>query len=491
MYNLKSCNIVIFGASGDLTKRKLMPSLYALYKKNLLPQNFAITGISRSAMDNVSYRNFVRKNISGISEDFLKNVFYFKTEKNYPDLKKKVMSVLPENENFIFYLAIPPQAVSDISEFLRREKLTDEEKGFKRIVIEKPFGWDYKSAIEINNNLHKTFKEEQIYRIDHYLGKETVQNIFVTRFSNGIFEPLWNRRYIDHIEITSAENIGVEKRGGYYDKAGALRDMLQNHLLHILSYIAMEPPSSLDAASIHNEILKVFQSLRPVSEKSVGTDVIRGQYVSATIRGEKVNGYRDEPDVAPDSMTETYVAMKFFIDNWRWGGVPFYIRTGKHLPTKVTEAVITYKSTPHYLFKDTEHLGRNNQLIMRIQPDEGLLLKVDIKEPGSGFKLTNVNLDFHYSQLTDVPIAEAYERLLYDCLIGDSTLFTRADAVEAAWKFLEPVQKAWKENPKIKMYGYPAGTWGPENADALIEGECSGWRYPCKNLSNDGIFCEL
>ena len=318
-----------------------------------------------------------------------------------------------------------------------------------------------------------------------------MQNLLVTRFSNGIFEPLWNRNYVHHVEITSAESIGVEKRGGYYESSGALRDMIQNHLLQIVGFIAMEPPSSMDSNSIRNEMVKVFQSIRPIKENEVINSAIRGQYLAATIKGEKVSGYREEEGVDPNSKTETFAALKFYIDNWRWGGIPFYIRTGKHLPTKVTEAVIHFKPTPHYLFAQDDICESCNQLVIRIQPDEGILLKFGMKVPGAGFEVQNVNMDFHYSDLSDQRIPTAYERLLHDCMLGDSTLYARDDAVMAAWKFLEPVINAWQNNPDIPVYGYPAGTWGPENADKLIEDPTMTWRYPCKNLSDDGVYCEL
>jgi len=337
----------------------------------------------------------------------------------------------------------------------------------------------------------KVFHEDQIYRIDHYLGKETVQNIFVTRFANGIFEPLWNRNYIHHVEITGVEDIGVENRGGYYDSSGALRDMLQNHLLELTGIIAMEPPSSFDSDSIRNEIVKVFQSLRPLQEENISNDVIRGQYVASKINGKKVAGYREEKGVNPDSKTETYVALRLFIDNWRWGGVPFYIRTGKRLPTRVTEVVIHFKPTPHYLFTRNNMLDGCNNLVIRIQPDEGILLKFGMKVPGTGFNVQNVNMDFRYSDLQNSYLPSAYERLLHDCMVGDSTLYQRGDAVEAAWKFVNPILRAWKNNSDIQLYGYPAGTWGPKHSDDLIEGKNLTWRYPSKNLANDGSYCEL
>jgi glucose-6-phosphate 1-dehydrogenase len=338
--------------------------------------------------------------------------------------------------------------------------------------------------------LHSLVAESQIYRIDHYLGKETVQNLLVTRFSNGIFEPLWNRNYIHHVEITAAESIGVEERGGYYDSAGALRDMVQNHLLQMVGLTAMEPPSSLEPDSIRNEVLKVFQSFQPIKEEDVVEQVIRGQYTPSLVRGECVTGYRYEKDVDVHSRTETYVGMKFFINNWRWGGVPFFIRTGKRMPTRVTEVVIHFKSTPHHLFKSERGMFSGNQLIIRIQPDEGIMLRFDMKEPGAGFKVKNVAMDFHYKDLTYIRVPSAYERLLHDVMLGDSTLFSRDDEVETTWKFIEPIQLAWEHDKSIKLYGYPAGTWGPVHANDLFNEEMT-WRSPCKNMADEELYCEL
>jgi glucose-6-phosphate 1-dehydrogenase len=311
------------------------------------------------------------------------------------------------------------------------------------------------------------------------------------RFGNGVFEPLWNRNYVHHVEITSAESIGMEGRGDYYDSSGALRDMLQNHLMQVVGLVAMEPPSSMEPDSIRNETMKVFQSLRPLSDDDVPLQVIRGQYISSRIGDKEVPGYREEQGVDPASRTETFVAMKFFIDNWRWGNVPFYIRTGKMLPTKVTEVVIHFNPTPHTLFKDNDTCNSCNQLIIRIQPDEGILLKFGMKEPGAGFNVRSVDMDFHYSDLTDIHLPTAYERLLFDAMAGDSTLFSRADAVEAAWKFVSPVQRVWSSDSEQKVHGYRAGTWGPEIAHNLIEGSKTGWRFPCENLTEKGTDCEL
>lgn len=498
--------IVIFGASGDLTKRKLVPSLYDLFMQNLLPDKFAIIGASRSDLGDAKFRNEMKEGILKFAlsdnkeriDDFLKSVYYqsvdAKSSDSFLALKDRLLKMIDElkvAENIIFYLSTPPSLYAVIPENLAKVELNNEQKGWKRIIIEKPFGYNLETAKELNSSLKLNWKENQIYRIDHYLGKETVQNVLVTRFSNGIFEPLWNRNYIHHIEITSAESIGVEKRGGYYDGSGALRDMIQNHLLQLVGLIAMEPPSSMDSESIRNETEKVFQSIRKISEKDVPKYVIRGQYLNSTVKGEKMLGYREEDDVNPDSKTETYAALKFYIDNWRWGGIPFYIRTGKRLPTRVTEAVIHFKSTPHFLFQKEAINGGSNQLIIRIQPDEGILLKIGMKVPGGGFNVQTVNMDFHYSDLAHQRVPSAYERLLLDSMLGDSTLFARGDAVMSAWEFLDPVIKAWENDKSIPVYGYPCGTWGPEVADELIEEDGITWRYPCKNLASDGIYCEL
>ena len=501
--------LVIFGASGDLTHRKLIPSLYDLYIQDLLPEKFVILGVSRTEFSSEAFRDKLKKGIKSFAnfknegnaklENFLNSIFYksIDTEdyKDYDRLRTEI-EVLQEKfdigKNCIYYLSTPPSLYSVIALAIGKAGMNKSTKnGWKRIVVEKPFGYNLESAEVLNNKLLGVFDEEQIYRIDHYLGKETVQNVLVTRFANGIFEPLWNRNFVHHVEITGVENIGVEKRGGYYDTSGALRDMVQNHLLQVTGLIAMEPPSSFDSDSIRNEIVKVLQSIRSLREKDVAKSVIRGQYIASKINGENVMGYREEKGVNPESRTETYVAIKFFVDNWRWGGVPFYIRTGKRLPTRVTEVVVHFKPTPHYLFSRKSMQEGCNQLVIRIQPDEGILLKFGMKVPGSGFNVQNVNMDFHYSDLLHTYLPSAYERLLYDCMIGDSTLYQRGDAVEAAWKLVNPILTAWKNDPGIPIYGYPAGTWGPECADDLIEAGDLTWRYPCKNLTNDGLYCEL
>ncbi len=496
--------LVIFGASGDLTKRKLIPALADLHQQELLPENFAVLGLGRT---DLSDQDFREKMSGGVKEfaskkdkvhnEFLSQLYYYsfntKDGDEYEGFRKRLEALNQEvgaDGNYIFYLATPPSMYPLVPRFLAEQGLNKSDDGFRRLIVEKPFGYDLKSAQELNCDLQKYFKEEQIYRIDHYLGKETVQNLLVTRFSNGIFEPLWNRNFIHHVEVTSSEDIGVGSRGGYYEGSGAMRDMVQNHLLLLTSLVAMEPPTLVNAESIRNEIVKVLQSLRPIPSDKVEDYVIRGQYTSSDMRGKDVKGYRQEEGVDPKSRTETFVAMKFFIDNWRWAGVPFYIRTGKMLPTRVTEIVIHFQPTPHHLFaEDKDILRQQNQLVIRIQPDEGLLMKFGMKVPGAGFRVQDVNMDFHYSELGDTYLPSAYERLLLDCMLGDPTLYSRGDAVEAAWKFIDPILKTWEENPCIKVHGYPAGTWGPEVSDDLIEGNMT-WRYPCKNLS-DGLYCEL
>lgn len=499
MYKPANHILVIFGASGDLTRRKLIPALGELQKQGLLPDRFAVLGIGRSAYDDDSFREMISGHLDGA--DALIPLLYYQcmdtqAEDDYVALAKRLdgmSSELQIDPSYLFYLATPPSLYEIIPRFLSGVGLSREgESIFRRIIIEKPFGMDYNSAADLNRALLTHLEEHQVYRIDHYLGKETVQNVLVTRFSNGIFEPLWNRNFIHHVEVTSAESLGVGSRGGYYNDSGALRDMLQNHLLQLVGLVAMEAPTVISSDAIRNEVLKVFQSFRPITGEAIREQVIRGQYMDSHVRGETMNAYRSEQGVPGDSRTETFVAMKLYIDNWRWGGVPFYIRTGKRLPTKVSEIVVHFKPSPHRLFSDHEGgTVQGNQLVIRIQPDEGILLKFGMKVQGAGFKVQDANLDFHYKDLSDSYIPEAYQRLLLDCMQGDSTLYTRGDAVEAAWRFVDPVLTAWKEDESIPLHGYPCGTWGPEIADQMIEGEEYTWRYPCKNLADDGLYCEL
>jgi glucose-6-phosphate 1-dehydrogenase len=495
--------LVIFGASGDLSKRKLIPALYELHTQNLLPEAFAVLGVSRTGLSDLSFREKMKEflpphpqNRKDVDE-FVEHLYYQAISTSevaeYPVLKSRLEKLgqsLSIPENYIYYLSTPPNLYQIIPQNLAEVGLNDSTEGFKRLIIEKPFGTDLESSRELNKNLLNYFKEDQLYRIDHYLGKETVQNMLVTRFANGIFEPIWNHNFVHHIEINSAETLGVEDRGGYYDHSGAMRDMVQNHLMQLVGMVAMEPPVVIEADAIRNEILKVFQSLRPIRAEEVASHVIRGQYTQSHIKNELIKGYREESGVDPQSRTETFLAMKFFIDNFRWAGVPFYIRTGKKLPARVTEVVIHFKNTPHHLFGNQDSVGPvNNQLVLRIQPDEGILLKIGMKVPGAGFRVQTVNMDFHYNELSDAYLPSAYGRLLLDCMQGDATLYARGDSVEKAWEYVQPILDAWQNNPDIPIYGYPAGTWGPEVVDGLMDEGM--WRYPCKNLAHDGEYCEL
>jgi len=499
---------VIFGASGDLAVRKLIPAIFELYKGKYLPENFAVLGVSRSKYTDAAFRKKVFYDSEFIKldskekkaqKDFADRLSYTpvqtKEVADYAKVKKQLAKLDKQfsiGGNYIYYLSTPPFLYSIIPENLAAHGLHEEKEGWRRLVVEKPFGYDLETAVALNKDLRTNFSENQIYRIDHYLGKETVQNLLVTRFANGVFEPLWNRNYIEHVQITNAENLSVGSRAGYYDKSGALRDMFQNHLMQIIAHVAMEPPIAANATAIRNEKMKVFQSLRPITEENVSKQVIRGQYTSSVIDGKKVKGYRQEEGVPDDSRTDTFIALKFFIDNWRWADVPFYVRSGKALPTKVTEVVITFKDPPHALFRKEEMVyNDNNQLIIRIQPNEGLLLKFGMKIPGAGFEVKDVGMDFQYSDLAQSHVPAAYERLLLDVIKGDATLYARGDSVEESWKFVAPILNAWKNNPKIKVYGYPAGTWGPSVVAKLIESDDVTWRNPCKDLTTDDNFSEL
>ncbi len=505
-----SLALVIFGASGDLSYRKLIPAVFELDNRDMLPDNFAIVGVGRSPMNDDDFRQKMRNGLmefartdledrEALIDKFCRKLFFqsinTRDAVEYEILKQRLETISEKScceSNYLYYLATPPSMYAVIAKNLSESNLNCDCSGWKRVIIEKPFGYDLESALVLNKELLQYFDEDQLYRIDHYLGKETVQNIMVTRFSNGIFEPLWNRNYIDRVEITSCESIGLAGRGGYYDGSGALRDMLQNHLMQLVGLVAMEAPATADSNAIRNEVIKVFQSLRRIHDEDVAKCVVRGQYTASVVKGEEVKGYREEEGVDPESRTETFAAMKFYIDNWRWSGVPFYIRTGKRMPTRVTEVVIHFKPTPHRIFRKKSVVSpEGNQLIIRIQPDEGLLLKYDMKIPGAGFRVQQVNMDFHYSDLSHGYIPLAYERLLQDCMLGDSTLFQRGDAVEASWRFVEPVLRAWEKNLDVPLYGYPAGSWGPEEVEQLMEGGEKSWRYPCKNLSSDGTYCEL
>ncbi|MEZ8141912.1 glucose-6-phosphate dehydrogenase [Enterovibrio norvegicus FF-33] len=491
--------IVIFGASGDLTHRKLIPAFYHLFANGLLSEKFAILGVSRTHYSDAEFQEKLKISLTANEKvdqqmltEFLERVHYQPIDTSDVDDYGKLKARLDDIEqvyetggNTTFYLATPPSLYSVIPTSLAAHGLNTEDNGWKRLIVEKPFGYDLATAEQLDKTLHNAFQEHQIYRIDHYLGKETVQNLLVFRFANGMFEPLWNRNFIDYVEITAAEFLGVEERGGYYDGAGAVRDMFQNHLLQVLAMVGMEPPAVINADSMRNEVVKVLNSLQPLTEEKLKNNLVLGQYTESDVRGAHLKGYRQENGVADDSRTETYVGLKMFIDNWRWNGVPFYVRTGKRLPTRVTEVVIHFQKTPHPVF------GANapeNKLIIRIQPDEGIQMSFGLKEPGAGFKAKEVSMDFHYDTLEETQMLTAYERLLLDSMKGDATLFARTDAVKACWEFVQPILE-YKENPE-HLYGYAAGTWGPKEADELLNDEDRSWRFPCKNLA-DTDYCEL
>lgn len=482
---LKPANqiLVIFGASGDLTGRKLLPSLFELFQRDLLPEKFLILGTARSEYTEDEFREHQRQNLLKYRmekageekslDDFLPILRYLSFNSDDPaefiKLKDKITELRRETgipDNIIFYLATPPVMYELIPDGLKKSQLSkaEEKGGWRRIIVEKPFGTDLRSAHHLNNYLRTVFKEEEIYRIDHYLGKETVQNILVLRFANGIFEPLWNRNYIDYVEITASETLGVENRGAYYEKAGALKDMVQNHLMQLMAFVAMESPAAFDAESLRDEISKVFRSLHPLSSD----DIVRGQYVAGSIDGHALPAYREEKGVAPDSLTETYVSMRFFIDNWRWGGVPFYFHTGKRLPEKKSEIIIHFKSTPHQFFVGECSGSSCNKLTLRIQPDESISLRFGLKMPGAGFEVKQVSMDFRYDSLSSTYLADAYERLLLDAMQGDSTLYTRSDALETSWQFFEPILEIWKHDPGNRLYFYEAGTNGPKERASLM-----------------------
>ncbi len=501
--------LVIFGASGDLTARKLVPALFNLFIAKQLPENFVVLGASRSDMTDKDFRRkvvleskYLKERLEDLKDSYIAqfaNRFFYEDlgedyDTDYGRLRKRVEDLNAKYHtegNIMYYLSTPPTLYETIAKNLADAGLNTQNNGWKRLIVEKPFGYSLDTAKKLNHGLQQHFTEPQIYRIDHYLGKETVQNLLVTRFANSIFEPLWNRNYINHIEITNAESVGVEKRGGYYDKSGALRDMFQNHLLQIVSLVVMEPPIGDEPEEIRNEKVKALKSLRIMQDdQTIYDHTIRGQYVASEINGEKVKGYREEEGVDPNSTTETYAAIKFFVDNWRWKDVPFYVRTAKRMPTKVTEVVIHFKTPHHQIFKDSGLSNKDNKLVIRIQPDEGILMKFGVKVPGQGFKVERANLDFYYSSLAQTHVMEAYERLLLDAMQGDATLYARADEVEAAWEFVDPILNYWEKGEDVRMYGYAAGVWGPENADELIEG-IGHWRNPGSNLADDPGYCVI
>jgi glucose-6-phosphate 1-dehydrogenase len=489
------CVMVIFGATGDLTKRKLFPALYNLAKQGHMPPNFAIVGVGRQEMLSDEFRDQMvehLKEFAGTEGDsellnwFCDRTYYtggdFNDDKKlFADIKDLLRDVCEKNqipENFFYYMAIPPDLFANVTQKIVKNGLGKEENGhWRRFIFEKPFGRDLESAQRLNADLLKLLKERQIYRIDHYLGKETVQNLLVFRFGNSIFEPIWNRNFVDHVQITVAEKLGVELRGGYYDSAGALRDMIPNHIFQLLTLTAMEPPVSFDADSVRDEQTKILQAIQPFTPEDALHCAIRGQYGAGTIDGKSVPAYRSEEKVAPASNTETYAALKLSIDNWRWADVPFYVRTGKRMPAKHSSIVIWFKKAPFVLFRDTpvERL-RSNFIEIHIQPDEGITLHFGAKIPGPIVKMGAVDMDFNYIDHFGVQMSTGYERLLFDCMIGDATLFQRADMVEASWRVVTPILDVWNAIPARKFPNYPAGSWGPDEADQLLEAEGRRWK---------------
>src|SRR6202158_5114138 len=488
------CVMVIFGASGDLTKRKLIPALCNLAHDGLLSKQFAIVGFAANDYNTDTFRKMLTEEIPKFSSTpidqklwnwFTERIYYLKADfedtQGYQRLQEQIEQADKQHNtlgNRFFYLAVAPRFFSPITKKLGECGLTKEENSrWARVIVEKPFGHDLESAKQLNQDLQQVLTENQIYRIDHYLGKETVQNVMVFRFSNNIIEPLWNRNYVDHVQITAAETVGVEHRGTFYETAGALRDMVPNHLFQLLTMTAMEPPISFDADEVRNKQAEVLHAIQPLSPEDVLTCMVRGQYGPGAIDGVPVVGYRSEPDVAPDSDTETFVAMKLQIDNWRWAGVPFYLRTGKRLKRRATEIVIQFRRTPFVLFRNTTVKNlETNRLVIHIQPEEGISLSFGAKVPGSVMKLGLVNMDFDYTTYFGLEHSTGYERLLRDCMAGDATLFQRSDMVEAGWRVIQPVSDGWAAVPARGFPNYAAGSWGPQEADDLLARDGRTWR---------------
>jgi glucose-6-phosphate 1-dehydrogenase len=489
------CTVVLFGASGDLAKRKVIPAMFDLATHNALGPRYAIIGFARTAMTDDSFRTMAGDSAKTISEvgpidpkqwdEFASNLHYhpgdYGNQESYAQLAKSIAEIEAAKNlggNLLFYLSTPPEVYQDIVEQLGRAGLARPLKpnSWVRIIIEKPFGRDLASAKELNQIVLNVFDEHQVYRIDHYLGKDTVQNLLVLRVGNGIFEPLWNRNYVDHVQITAAETLGVERRGGFYETTGALRDMIQSHVLQLTSMIAVEPPAYFDANAVRNEKLKVLQSIRPFNLEMVAQSVVRGQYSPGKLGDKPVAGYREEPGVNPASKTETFVAGKLLIDNWRWAGVPFYLRTGKRLAKRTTEIMIQFRSAPHLVFRD-RHI-EPNRLVLNIQPDEGISVSFGAKRPGTEMSIGNVTMNFSYREGFGEATRSAYATLVNDCVRGDATLFDRGDSVEAAWAFVDPILDVWTAARTATVPQYPSGSWGPRESDLLLERDGRQWYNP-------------
>jgi len=464
------CVMVIFGASGDLTKRKLLPAVYTLFKEHLVPPNFSVVGFSRSPMSDDEFRSKMREGVEEFGgpvdtatwQKFAAGLRYISAHPHHPEEYAKLTAVLSEldrergtGSNRVYYLAVPPSSFQPIVRNLQSAGLAESEKGWARVIIEKPFGHDLESAKALNRELDGVFHEEQVYRIDHYLGKETVQNLLVFRFANGIFEPIWNRRYVDHVQITAAETLGVENRASYYEEAGALRDMVQNHMLQLLTMTAMEPPVSFEADTVRTEKLKVLRAIRPLCGEDAPHCAVRGQYAAGRVGSEKVAGYRQESGVDPNSKTETFAAVKLYVENWRWAGVPFYLRAGKRLARHATEIAVQFKQPPLRLFDGARSLPPN-LIAVRIQPDEGIALRFSAKQPGPATHVRDVTMEFGYSTAFGMASANAYERLLLDCMLGDPTLFSSSKFVELGWSLVTPILEAWNQ-PAPDFPNYAAG----------------------------------
>ena len=487
-------SLVIFGASGDLANRKLIPALWSLYAARTLPEPFVIIGTGRTEMSDDDFRSKMKEGVKqfarlkvpsdNVWNRFAASLVYVAGDPTGPELYERLRHALEDVErkrsgpaNRLYYLSTPPSLYDDIVVQLGKAGLAAEEGGWTRIIIEKPFGHDLRSAQELNELVTSVFREEQVYRIDHYLGKETVQNVLALRFANGIFEPLWNRNHVADVQLTVAETVGVEGRGGYYEEAGALRDMIQNHLLQVMCLVAMEPPVTFDPQAVRDEKSKVMQALRPIDAARVEASALRAQYGPGFIGNRQVPGYLQERGVKPDSTTETYAALRLQIDNWRWAGVPFYLQTGKRMATRVSEIVIRFHRTPHMIFRRGDVSVNPNLLVIRIQPDEGISLIVDAKEPGPDLKISPVKLEFKYHEVFGGEPPEAYERLLLDAIHGDPTLYSRGDWIEQAWRLTQPILDHWAHEPG-PLPQYEAGSWGPPEADAFIARDGGKWRRP-------------